>query len=191
MPAPVCCPQCPPLPSFASSHLPTPYLQSPQCPCTHGQGGKGVQAVVPISWEFVSLEEEAMREALPSSKGPSVPITGPRLVPLLVSATVVAQEPSPPSVLAPAHPHSRSYQLCSQLPSVGQEGTGQEHGAVQLSPRVWGGSRRARWRPWGSSSIWPQAQCGQDQAANTWDRSRQRTQAGATGLREEGCALGS
>lgn len=35
--------------------FPFPYLQGSQSPCTHGQGGKGVQVVVSVGWKFVPL----------------------------------------------------------------------------------------------------------------------------------------
>lgn len=88
-------------------------------------------------------------------------------------------------------------QLCGQLPSVRQEGAGQEDSAVQLSSRVRGGPRRGGRRPRGSSSIGPQAQGGQDQAANTWGGGKVGGEglgsgsAPTGGLREEGLGCGS
>lgn len=147
--------------------------------------------MVSVGWKFVSLRGQRSLEGDPAQlQGSLHPPDRPQTPPSPSdSATVVAQKPSPLLVPIPAGPSSLSYQLCSQLPGVRQEGAGQEDGAVQLSPRVWGGPWGARRWPWGSSSIWPQAQSDQDQAANTWGReeaeSSDRTggsEAGGTGV---------
>lgn len=131
-----------------------------------------------------------MRVTLPSSGGPfihqpqaanssppspSVPPWKPRY------RLSLSLGPGPPPILS-----SLSYQLRGQLPSVREEGARQEHSAVQLSPRVWGSPRGARRWPWGSSSLWPQAQRDQDQAANTCGREAAEGSGGTFGRRDEG-----
>lgn len=64
-------------PAPASLAHPSPYLQGSQRPRTHGQGGERIQAVVSVSWEFVSLGGKRGRERDPTQLrgGPSSPTT--------------------------------------------------------------------------------------------------------------------
>ena len=153
--------------------------------------------MVSVSWEFVSLGGKRGRERDPDQLQGVLPPPPHAPDPLSppVSATLVAQKPSGSRSWPLPVPCRLSYQLCGQLPSVRQEGAGQEDGAVQLSARVRGGPRRGGRRPRGSSSIGPQAQGGQDQAANTWGGGEVRGEGSGSaptgGLREEGLECGS
>lgn len=153
------------MPSTTSLHTlehpawPSPYLQGAKRASAHGRRGKGVQAVVPVHWELVSLEKKSCEgDPNPSPDWHQGALSG--FCP--PAEAVKTPVDSGPSAL------SLSYQLCGQLPRVHQEGAGQEDCAVQLRPGVWGCSRGTRRRSAGSSSLWPEAQHHQDQVANTW-----------------------
>lgn len=51
----LCRPSLLPMLHLYPTPLPCSYLQGSQSPRTHGQGGEGVQVVVSVGWEFVSL----------------------------------------------------------------------------------------------------------------------------------------